>query len=754
MNALYRNRISIGSPFILGLLILGIGQSRGNQELSATAAEVVATGTPTLAPPQPGEAVPPRPESVLNETASEFEELLRGPLHEAFAEQYSPQPVEGVIADRQPPPLVPEMPPEIRPDGKNVEWLPGYWFWDDERDDFIWISGTWRAIPPGVRWMPGYWVDLGDGRHQWVAGTWVGSGQRELEYIAQVPPETLDFGPVGEAQSANHFWVPGCWQWNNTNYVWRPGYWSVGYANWVWVPARYLWTPRGYVHCAGYWDYPFDARGTLFAPIWFNQPIYAAPGFFFHPRAALLSTVLRTHLWVRPGFRHYYFGDFYALNYRQQGIYPWFGYHTGLNLVGGRRGYDPLFEHYSRFQGGGTPSVIQMNNQFNLFVNQPNLRPPRTFHEQVSWRATSGGSNNSGRQSIGDAVSARSAEQLAAPISELARRDASRYRALPGDQLSQSRQRSEQFPELALMRRNLESAKPNSSQSVESLPLPTSSRSRSTRGPLAESASSGVSPASGQRLQANAASAARHALQNPLQNPLQSDLISPSRPRGTRSALSQTERATEQPESQLGNTGRLPASGLSPRNLGSNLPSSVPRSTFKLPIGSNSESSNEAPWRSLPSTLERQQRSAFGGPTGAGRSSQSSIDQSSSGASQPRLLPSISGRPSRSSMSAPSGARLLTPGSTQSSGGTSQLRSMPSASGGPPQSFFGGPRSSSGPSNLSSPSLRSSGVGGNGLSPSSRSSLGGASSLRGPSGPRGSSGSAGQSSSGSSRSRR
>ena len=163
------------------------------------------------------------------------EELLRGPVHEAYAEQYNQEPVEGVIIDREPPPLVPEIPPEQKLAGDNVEWLPGYWFWDDDRADFIWISGVWRKIPPGQRWLPGYWAEA-DGQYQWVSGTWLVTDRAEIEYIAQSPPETLELGPVGEPPSTEHFWIPGCWIWQQNNYAWRPGYWSIGYSNWVWVP--------------------------------------------------------------------------------------------------------------------------------------------------------------------------------------------------------------------------------------------------------------------------------------------------------------------------------------------------------------------------------------------------------------------------------------------------------------------------------------------------------------------------------------
>ena len=83
--------------------------------------------------------------------------LTRGPVHEAFAETVTFDPQPGVVAARAPPEAIEELPPEQRPEGANVAWIPGYWGWDDERADFLWVSGIWRALPPGRQWVPGYW---------------------------------------------------------------------------------------------------------------------------------------------------------------------------------------------------------------------------------------------------------------------------------------------------------------------------------------------------------------------------------------------------------------------------------------------------------------------------------------------------------------------------------------------------------------------------------------------------------------------
>ena len=92
--------------------------------------------------------------------------LTRGPVHEAFAGIVTFNPQPGVVVRKNPPALIEEMPPDEKPEGENVTWIPGYWAWDDERTDFVWVSGTWRALPPGRQWMAGYWGQTTQGMRQ------------------------------------------------------------------------------------------------------------------------------------------------------------------------------------------------------------------------------------------------------------------------------------------------------------------------------------------------------------------------------------------------------------------------------------------------------------------------------------------------------------------------------------------------------------------------------------------------------------
>src|SRR5688500_14557314 len=97
----------------------------------------------------------------------EIEVLARGPVHEAYAEPHTGEPRPTPVVPKQPPKPVEEIPAEQKPEGEEVQWVPGYWAWDDERKDYLWVSGFWRVPPPGRQWVPGYWHQAEQG-WQWV----------------------------------------------------------------------------------------------------------------------------------------------------------------------------------------------------------------------------------------------------------------------------------------------------------------------------------------------------------------------------------------------------------------------------------------------------------------------------------------------------------------------------------------------------------------------------------------------------------
>jgi hypothetical protein len=259
--------------------------------------------------------------------------LENGPLHEAFDRPITSGPSTGVTVDQEPPEPIDEIPPQYRMEGDNVEWIPGYWTWLDEQNDFVWVSGVWRALPPERFWTPGHWAEIADG-YQWISGYWTSTEAEEVEYLPY-PPDTLETGPSSPAPDQSYFWIPGCWQWTNNNYAWRPGYWYPGQANWLWMPNHYVYTPRGAVFVNGYWDYPYQRRGLLYAPVYW--PGGYNYGRRFAPSRVLNTALLLSALFINSDRGYYYYGRGYG---GQRNFSPWYGGY-------GNRVYSPLYNFYS-----------------------------------------------------------------------------------------------------------------------------------------------------------------------------------------------------------------------------------------------------------------------------------------------------------------------------------------------------------------------------------------------------------------------
>lgn len=62
----------------------------------------------------------------------------------------------GISVNFAPPALpVYEQPPIPEP---GYLWIPGYWAWDDDVEDYYWVPGTWAEAPePGLLWTPAWW---------------------------------------------------------------------------------------------------------------------------------------------------------------------------------------------------------------------------------------------------------------------------------------------------------------------------------------------------------------------------------------------------------------------------------------------------------------------------------------------------------------------------------------------------------------------------------------------------------------------
>lgn len=365
------------------------------------------------------------------------EVLTRGPVHEAFAETIPFDPEPGIVVPKAPPDPIEEVAPDQRPAGANVAWIPGYWGWDDERNDFLWVSGIWRALPPGRQWVPGYWGRSQQG-FQWTSGYWADAAASEIEYLPE-PPATVEAGPNIAASSAGDIWLPGCWIWQQNRYGWRAGYWMSGHQDWDWVPDHYVWTPSGYVFVDGYYDYSVPRRGVVFAPVYFSGGLRSQRGFSYSPSTVINPGVLVSYLFLRPGYGHYYFGDYYGSNYASAGFFPWFSFQSG------HRGYDPIYAH-QRWQHRGDRGWEQRTEaNFQNLSQHENARPPRNWAAQAALAGQAGTSN-------------RGSIAVAAPLDELAQRKDSQLRFQPVDpaERQQFSQRGQAYRKYLQQRQQLE----------------------------------------------------------------------------------------------------------------------------------------------------------------------------------------------------------------------------------------------------------------------------------------------------------
>jgi len=338
----------------------------------------------SLAQP-PGQGQPPagdddsdKGEVTATEQPAGTTVLTRGPIHEAFGQPTIFNPKPGLQIPKKPPQAVEELPPEEKPEGDNVSWIGGYWSWDEDKNDFMWISGFWRVLPPGRQWMPGYWNETG-GQFQWVSGYWASAQQQQQEFIQQAPQDSLEQGAPPTAPSQDHIWAPGTWVYRDTRYLWRPGYWVVNQPGWAWVPATYIWTPSGYIFVEGYWDWSIRRRGVIFAPCYFDPVVCYRPGFYYRPAVCLDIELITPHFFCRPSYGHYYFGDYYATNYLSVGITPWFNFTYGR----GSRFYSCDFAYYECHYRRTNPNwSVQIRLGYERGRDNIAYRPPRTFVAQ------------------------------------------------------------------------------------------------------------------------------------------------------------------------------------------------------------------------------------------------------------------------------------------------------------------------------------------------------------------------------------
>lgn len=290
----------------------------------------------------------------------------RGPVHEAFANPGAPVRggKDGHLADKAPPPPVPELPPEEKPSGDNVQWISGYWQWDIEKKDFIWVSGFWRNTPPGRDWHAGEWKNE-NGQHRYIPGYWKPSNDTNRRRNLPEPPNTVENGPNVPAPHGDALWIPGHWVYRNDKYVWQPGYWGEVEQDMVWTPGQYNYTGDGYCYVPGYWDYNLEDRGLLFAPVYFSRPLWLNAGWRFCPSFGINVGFgggwawgyggFYDSLFIGPGYGSFWFGNYFGPGYWGCGYRPWC-------WNGGGNRCSPVYNHYC-WQNRNNPNWNKNNQQ-------------------------------------------------------------------------------------------------------------------------------------------------------------------------------------------------------------------------------------------------------------------------------------------------------------------------------------------------------------------------------------------------------
>ncbi len=197
--------------------------------------------------------------------AQQAEPYKDGPVHEAYL---TPSTEGGVVLQsiaKAPPPTINEQqPPKCH---SEAIWIPGYWSWVHNLNDFVWVSGVWRRPPPGHIWIPGYWKNF-DAGWAWVRGLWSTVAEHDLKYINEPPPSPKE-EQIPTKPGDNYFWMSGYWNYDHgpSKYTWLGGTWTEFDASWVYTPAYYLWRPGGYIFIPGYWDLPIELRGCAYTPV-------------------------------------------------------------------------------------------------------------------------------------------------------------------------------------------------------------------------------------------------------------------------------------------------------------------------------------------------------------------------------------------------------------------------------------------------------------------------------------------------------
>jgi hypothetical protein len=173
----------------------------------------------------------------------------------------------------------------------------------------------------------------------------------------------------------------------------------------------------------------------VFAPVYFDGGLRTQRGFTYTPSAVINLDVFANHLFLRPRYGHYYFGDYYAANYSDAGFSPWFSYQSS------RRGYDPIYANQRWQHRNDRDWERRTKSNFHQFRDHKDARPPHTWAAQRELEKSNKGNN-----------------AVATSLDELARQKDSRFRFQPVDKSDQQQfgQRGQAYRKYLEQRQQLE----------------------------------------------------------------------------------------------------------------------------------------------------------------------------------------------------------------------------------------------------------------------------------------------------------
>jgi hypothetical protein len=130
----------------------------------------------------------------------------------------------------------------------------------------------------------------------------------------------------------------------------------------------------GCIFVDGYWDYPLESRGMIFAPVRIDRRVLAQPNWYYTPSYIVRAVTLLETLFVGPRWRHYYFGDYFGPRYQNLGYVFWADHRINRHTP------DLLFSYY-RHRPEGERWERDLRAQHDARHRGQQL-PPRTLVEQ------------------------------------------------------------------------------------------------------------------------------------------------------------------------------------------------------------------------------------------------------------------------------------------------------------------------------------------------------------------------------------